>query len=439
MDSRPATKVSPKSHGFNFFLLLLVSAMQFAVASAQDLPLAAPENVGMSRERLDRIKPAMEKHIQDAHMAGAICMVLRDGKIAYFESFGASDKEAGKPMRKDAIFRIYSMSKALTVTSAMTLYDEGRFSLNDPVSKYLPEFEKMSVSVESTAPASGKRTSHLVPAERPITIRDLMRHTSGLNYTGPVDESGQPIYPKLALYGAPGESVTLAEFTKRLASAPLVHQPGTVFDYSYSIDVLGRLVEVLSGEPLDRYMAEHIFKPLHMDDTGFYVPESKWDRLATMYAANPDGTITRSNDPMQEGIKHNPGVFSGGGGLASTATDYARFLQMLLNGGELNGVRILSPKTVELMSSDHLGDLPRTGGALSPGYGFGLSFAVSHGPGATGDVGSPGEYNWAGLAGTIFWIDPREKMIGIFMVQNPFLDFAKGAQFKRLAYLSIVK
>jgi CubicO group peptidase (beta-lactamase class C family) len=218
-----------------------------------------------------------------------------------------------------------------------------------------------------------------------------------------------------------------------------VHQPGTVFDYSYSIDVLGRLVEVLSGKPLDEYMNERIFTPLHMDDTGFYVPPSKWDRLAVLYAPNPDGTIKRSDDPMQEGIKYKPSLFAGGSGLASTAGDYARFLQMLLNDGELDRVRVLSRKTVELMRVDHLGDLPRTGGALSSGYGMGLSFAVSHGPGHTGEPGSAGEYNWAGLAGTIFWVDPYERMVGVFMVQNPFFDFAKGGQFKRLAYLAIVK
>ena len=298
----------------------------------------------------------------------------------------------------------------------------------------------MKVAVEKTDPFSGKRVlSHTVPAERPITILDLLRHTSGLNYAGPRDEKGDLTYQRLGLNAAGGTDFPLSEFVKRLASAPLVHQPGTVWDYSLSIDVLGRLVEVVSGKPLDQYFAERILTPLRMQDTGFYVPEQKWNRLVTLYNLNPDGTIKRAPDADQEGAKKKPIVFMGGAGLMSTASDYARFVQMLVNGGQLDGMRILSPKTVDLMRADVLGDLPSINGLLPPpGYGFGLTFAVNRGVNRTAAIGSRGEYNWAGAAGTTFWIDPEERMVGVLMIQT-MLDLGKGSQFKQLAYQSIVE
>ena len=255
-----------------------------------------------------------------------------------------ADREANKPMTKDAIFRMYSMTKAVVAVSVMTLYEEGRFSLHDPISKFLPEFAHMKVAVEETDPATGKRSHSTTPAEREITILDLMRHTSGLNYAGPRGEDGELIYKKVL-----GDMhYPLSEFVRRLASAPLVHQPGTVWDYSYSIDVLARLVEVISGKSIDEYFSEHVFRPLHMVDTGYYVPDAKWNRLAVLYTPHPGGTAQRSNSPAQESYKKKPVLMMGGSGLVSTASDYARFVQMLLNGGELDGVRILSPKTVDL-------------------------------------------------------------------------------------------
>jgi CubicO group peptidase (beta-lactamase class C family) len=226
---------------------------------------------------------------------------------------------------------------------------------------------------------------------------------------------------------------------KRLAQAPLVHQPGTIWDYSFSMDVLGRLVEVVSGVPLDQFFADRILKRLQMEDTAFYVPEQKWGRLVTLYDQNPDGTIKRASDAAQQTAKRKPTLLMGGAGLMSTAMDYARFVQMLVNGGQLNGVRILSPKTVELMRSDVLGDLPKieVGGLPGPGYGFGLTFAVNRGPARTASIVSRGEYNWGGAAGTSFWVDPQEQMVGVLMIQT-MLDLAKGLLFKQLSYQAIV-
>lgn len=376
----------------------------------------------------------MEQDIAEGEMAGAIGLIARHGKIAYFETYGMADREANKPMRKDAIFRMYSMTKAVVAVSVMTLYEEGRFSLHDPISKFLPEFAHMKVAVEKTDPAIGKRSYSTIPAEREITILDLMRHTSGLNYAGPRGEDGELIYKKVL-----GDMhYPLSEFIRRLASAPLVHQPGTVWDYSYSIDVLARLVEVVSGKSIDEYFSERIFRPLHMVDTGYYVPEAKWNRLAILYTPHPGGTVQRSNSPAQESYKKKPVLMMGGSGLVSTASDYARFVQMLLNGGELDGVRILSPKTVDLMRSNLLGDLPSVNNVNGRvGYGFGLTFAVNLGIDKTGAIGSKGEYNWGGAAGTAFWIDPKEDMIGVFMVQVMPQRLVKD-QFKQLAYQAIV-
>ncbi len=392
------------------------------------MPQDRMPQAGLSQERLNRIRPAMERDIAQGEMAGAIGLIARHGKIAYFETYGMADREANRPMTKDAIFRMYSMTKAVVAVSVMTLYEEGRFSLRDPISKFLPEFKNMQVAVDKT----GQVTT--VPAERQIMILDLMRHTSGLNYAGPKDANGELIYKKVL-----GDmQYPLGEFIRRLASAPLVHQPGTIWDYSYSIDVLARLVEVVSGKSIDEYFSERIFQPLHMVDTGYYVPETKWNRLTTIYTPNPGGAAKRSDSPAQDSYKKKPLLMMGGSGLVSTASDYARFVQMLLNGGELDGARILSPKTVDLMSSNLLGDIPSVNNVNGRiGYGFGLTFAVNLGIDKTATIGSKGEYNWGGAAGTAFWVDPKEDMIGVFMVQVLPMRTVKD-QFKQLAYQAIV-
>jgi CubicO group peptidase (beta-lactamase class C family) len=391
------------------------------------LSAAAPEDVGLSQERLSRIRPAMERALGNGEMAGAVGLIARHGKIAYFETYGQADREAKKPMQKDAIFRMYSMTKAVTGVAVMTLYEQGYFSLRDSVSKFLPEFKTMRVAMPD-----GKT----VPAERDITILDLLRHTSGLNYAGPLDEHGGLLYKKLGIGG--DAQYPLAELVRRLASAPLVHQPGTIWDYSYSIDVLARLVEVVSKEPVDQYFAEHIFRPLKMVDTGYFVPEENWNRLAALYVPHPGGSVERLQGPAQDSYRHKPLLLGGGSGLVSTASDYLRFVQMLLNGGELEGTHILSPKTVDLMSANLLGDLPKVNNVNGRiGYGFGLTFAVNLGIDKTGAIGSKGEYNWGGAAGTAFWIDPTEDMVGVFMVQVMPQQTLKD-QFKQLAYQAIV-
>jgi CubicO group peptidase (beta-lactamase class C family) len=430
--------------------LTAVAVMLIATLHAQGLPQGTPESTGLSPERLARIKTAMDAEVAQNRVAGGVGLIARKGKVVWFESFGMADKEAARPMQKDSIFRIFSMTKAVTGVAVMILYEEGRFALSDPVSRYLPEFATMKVAVERTDPATGRSVlSHTVPAVRPITILDLLRHTSGFNYEGPHDEKGNLVYQTAGLNAAGGNDFPLSEFAKRLAQAPLVHQPGTIWDYSYSMDVLGRLVEVVSGQPLDQFFADRIFKPLRMDDTGFYVPQPKLGRLATLYNPSPKG-VARAEAVAQEAALRKPALLMGGAGLVSTAMDYARFTQMLLNGGVLEQARLLSPTTVDLMRSDVLGSLPKAlirlpvgdgppvVAELPPaGYGFGLTFAVSRGPDQTGSVSSKGEYNWAGAAGTTFWIDPDEQLVGVLMIQTMF-DLTMGSKFKQLAYQAIV-
>ena len=408
----------------------LLSCLLASLAFGASLPTAAPEQAGFSRERLNRINTVMQEHITAGDLNGASGLIARNGKVIFRETWGT--------YKPDTIVRMYSMTKAITGVAAMILYEDGKFSLSDPVSKYLPEFTTMRVAQESFD-ATGKRTYYTVPAEHPITVRDLFRHTSGLDYAGPKDENGEPAYKKLNVEGGNGwVSFDLAEAVKRLATAPLNHQPGTTFHYGFSIDVLGRLVEVVSGKPLDQFFEEQIFRPLRMTDTAFFVPEEKWSRLAVLYTPKKGGGIERSTAPAQENYKKKPTLLLGGAGLVSTLDDYARFVSMLLHDGELDGVRILGRKSVELMRSDHLGDLRRVGG-FPEGYGFGLTFAVNPGPGKTANVGSEGEYNWGGAAGTSFWIDPKEHIIGVFLINVlPSTDTVAAGQFKRMSYEALV-
>ena len=401
-----------------------------SLASAASLPNGAPEQSGFSSERLNRIDSVMKEHIESGRLHGASGLLARNGKVVLRQTWGT--------FQPDTIVRMYSMTKAVTGVAATMLYEEGRFSLTDPVSKYLPEFAKMTVAQEATD-AAKKRLYYTVPAERPITVRDLFRHTTGLDYAGPKDAAGEPAYKKLDMTGgAPQVPFDLAEAVKRLATAPLNDQPGTKWRYGYSIDVLGRLVEVTSGMTLDRFFEERIFRPLGMRDTAFFVPEEKWNRLAVLDTPGKDGKVERSTAPPQDSYKKKPVLLLGGAGLVSTLDDYARFCMMLLNEGQLDGVRLLGRKSVELMRSDHLGGIPKAGGG-NDGYGFGLTFAVNLGPGKSATVGSAGEYNWSGAAGTRFWIDPKEKMIGVFLIQVlPNTDIVAGDQFKRMAYQALV-
>jgi CubicO group peptidase (beta-lactamase class C family) len=408
----------------------LALVLTFSFVFAGSLPTAAPEQNGLSADRLNRINIVMRDHVDSHRLAGASGLIARNGKVVFRETWGE--------MKADTIVRMYSMTKAVTGVAAMMLYEEGRFSLNDPVSKYMPEFANMRVGHEYTD-ASGKKIYDSVPAERPITVRDLFRHTTGMDYAGPKVENGDAAYKKIEMLGgAPLVPFYLAEAVKRLATAPLNDQPGTTFRYGYSIDVLGRLVEVASGKTLDQFFEERIFRPLGMKDTAFYTPEEKWSRLAVLYAPKQGGGIEPNKSNAQDRFKKKPALLLGGAGLVSTLDDYARFCMMLVNDGQLDGVRLLGRKSVELMRSDHLGNLGRAG-LLAEGYGFGLTFAVNLGPGKNATVGSQGEYYWGGAAGTSFWIDPKEKMIGVFLIQVlPPTGIPAGEQFKRMAYLSLV-
>jgi CubicO group peptidase (beta-lactamase class C family) len=409
--------------------ILTLFALACGLVFGASLPTGTPEQSGLSHERLDHINTVMKDHIAKGTLNGASGLIVRNGKVVFKETWGE--------YKPDTIVRMYSMTKAVTGVAAMILYEEGKFNLNDPLSKYLPEFKNMRVGMEKFD-AQGKRTYYTVPVEHPILVRDLFRHTTGLDYAGPKEDNGDNAYKKIEMTGgAPLVPFDLAEAVKRLASVPLNDQPGTTFRYGYSIDVLGRLVEVLSGKTLDQFFAERIFQPLGMVDTAFYAPEDKWKRLATLYTTKREGGIEISKASAQDSFKKKPALLLGGAGLVSTLDDYSRFCMMLLNNGELDGARILTRKTVELMHADQLGDRPRTG-VLQEGYGFGLTFAVNMGPGKVGAVGSEGEYNWGGAAGTSFWIDPKEHMFGVFLINVlPPTGIPAADQFKRMAYLAL--
>lgn len=342
---------------------------------------------------------------------GAVALVARRGKIAYFEAVGQRDPASSAPMPKDAIFRLYSMTKPFTSVAIMMLAEEGRLVLSDPVSKFLPQLANLSVSVPRFDPDTGKAVYALVPAERQMTIQDLLRHTSGLVYAGFTSHA-----QVRELYGKAGldwRNVTAAEQIERLAKVPLAHQPGTAWEYSLSTDVLGRVVEAITGTTLSRFLGERIFTPLKMTDTAFLVPPEKAGRLAQAFATDKatgkpiellDVTAPQKND-------------AGGAGTAGTAADYARFCQMLLGGGQLDGVRLLGRATVNHMTADNLGDM-KIAGSLARGYTFGLGFAVRKETGLNPMPGSAGEYSWGGAAGTGFWIDPKGQMIILLMTQN---------------------
>jgi CubicO group peptidase (beta-lactamase class C family) len=394
---------------------------------AQSLEPVKPEQVGLSSERLDRIGQVFNHEIDQGKLPGAVVVVARKGRVAYFESFGFRDKAAGTPMTNDALFEIYSMTKPLVSVAAMTLVEEGRLQLADPVAKFLPEFANLQVSVPKFDPASGKLTYSLTSLDRPMTVQDLLRHTSGLVYGDSTDDSQvKEAYIKAGIFKPNDATYDLRDLTPddeiaRLAKLPLAHQPGTAWQYSVSTDVLGRVVEKVSGERLGDFLDERLFKPLKMVDTGFFISQSNIDRLAQPLSIDPTtGAPVKLHD-----VSARPANDSGGAGGVSTAADYLRFAQMMLNGGWLDDAQILSRTTVSLMSADHLG--PQVERAMhpseltlgTPGYTFGLGFAVRQEPGIAAVPGSQGDYMWAGYAGTYFWIDPKEELIGILMTQAP--------------------
>lgn len=386
---------------------------------------AEPHDVGFSAAGLARMTAALNRLIDAKRLPGAVAMVVRRGRLAYFEALGRRDPAQPEPMQLDSIFRVYSMTKPIVSVAVMMLFEEGRLFLHDPVARYLPEFRETRVGV--VAPDGRIDT---VPAQRAMTVQDLLRHTSGLTYEILAEAPIRKLYARAKIYR---RDWTNAEFTQSLAQLPLMYQPGTVWDYSRATDVLGRLVEVVSGQALRDFFATRIFQPLNMVDTGFHVPTSEHHRLAEPFAVDPDtGADVRVLD-----VREPVAMDMGGGGLVSTAADYARFTQMLLNGGTLDGQRLLSRKTVELMTSDHLGGIPSVNDLLPPGHGFGLGFAVRRESGIAPVAGSAGSYFWGGMAGTTFWVDPREELHAVLMVQAPGLRDEVRAVFRNLVYGAI--
>jgi CubicO group peptidase (beta-lactamase class C family) len=410
-------------------LLLIVTAAAPAPAQ-QRLPQAKPETVGMSSERLERIEEALQSYVGQGEIAGAATLVVRDGRIVARDSAGVMDLATGVPMRTDALFLIASMTKPVTSVAAMMLVEEGRMMLSDPISRYLPGFAEQRVLVPDSEAPGGIR---LEPARRQITVRDLLTHRSGISY-GFIDNTAVgDAYRAAGVQDGPGAvGLTQAENMARLAPLALAHHPGSAFRYGLSTDVLGHLVEVVSGMPLDEFFRRRIFAPLAMHDTDFHVPEAKVGRLAAMHTQERDGTL-RSTGPDPR----NSSLLSGGSGLYSTLDDYARFGQMLLNKGELDGVRILGTKTVELMTVSHTTDI---GGAVAGGgQDFGLGFGVLAELGRSSSMGSEGNFGWGGAWGTTFWADPQERIVAVGMIQLSGGQTRFQGGFRNAVYQAVVE
>lgn len=396
----------------------------------------------MSSVRLARLTRALQAEVDNGHVAGAVALVLRRGRVLALDTVGWADRDTRTPMRSNTIFRIASMSKAITSVATMMLVEEGKLLLGDPVAKFLPEFENQRVVV-----AAGGGRDSLVPAQRRITVHDLLTHRSGIAYVFIDGTPNVGYYRRAGIAdGIGGGDGTIAEMVAKIAAQPLAFQPGTKMQYGLNSDVLGRLIEVVSGVPFDRFLTERIFRPLKMHDTYFYVPDDKVARIAVPYTIDSTGRL-RVMDSVQEvghvvfrgrGSRGSRTYFSGGAGLYATASDYARFLQMLLNGGELDGVRLLSPKTVELMTASATGDLSPP--PLGPGRGFGLGFGVVTDVGLSERYGSIGRYWWGGIYGSEYWVDPHEQLVAVLMIQRyPTWGLGLDERFQTLTYQAIVR
>jgi len=393
------------------------------------LKLVVPEKLGLSGPRLERLMAVLQDEVDRKRLPGAVAVVARHGKMALYDSVGLLNPATGETMHRDARFRIYSMTKPIMSVAAMMLMEEGRLLLSDPVAKYLPEFAGQQVALLQGSDIT------LQPVQRPATLHDLLRHTAGMTYeflgSGPVQRQ----YSQLRL-GSRERS--LAEFTRELAGLPLMFEPGTVFEYSRATDVLGRVVEVVADQPLQTFLQDRLFDPLAMPNTSFIVPPEFHGHIAEPFARDPEGGFQmRVID-----VRTDATLASGGGGLISTAHDYARFLQFMLNRGELDGVRLLGPHTVDFMTTDHLGALPvATGGSqamLPAGHGFGLGFAVRKQLGLAPVPGSAGTYFWGGLAGTTFFVDPTLNLFACLMLQAPNQREYYRMLFRNMVYAAVL-
>ena len=400
---------------------------------AQELTTARPEAIGMSSERLSRLTNALQSYVDNDRLAGAVAIVARRGKIAYLEAFGHRDEESGSRMTTDAIFRIASQTKALVSVGVMMLQEEGELLITDPIGKYLPEFMATTV-----AQPNDDGSYDVVAAARPITIRDLLTHTAGISYgSGPASEE----WEKAAITGwyFADRDEPVGDVMARAAELPFDAQPGERWVYGYNTDILGAMIEKISGQTLAAFLRERLLDPLALDDTHFFLPADKTDRLATVYSSLEGGGIEQAPAPGQmvgqgayvDGPRKS---FSGGAGLLSTARDYATFLQMMLNGGELDGTRVLSRTTVELMTVSHLGHIP-----FRPGQGFGLGFFVVEEPGTAGGPESVGTYGWGGAYHSTYWVDPKEELVVVYLTQLiPALNLDDHGKLRTLVYQSII-
>lgn len=433
-------------------LTILLVAFLAPTLCAQGLPTADPGDVGLSDERLERLERVMQEYVDEDQIAGAVSLIARRGRQAHLEAYGVADVETQRQMETDAIFRIASMSKPITSVAVMMLYEEGHFRLNDPVGRYIPALADLDV-LEVTDSVSG--SYRRVPARRPVTIRHLLTHTSGITYRFMGDFGGSYKQRLLSkLYGEAGVTDGLVEhdgdlagLVEKLGELPLLHQPGEGYSYGLSVDVLGHLVEVVSGMSFDEFLRTRLFEPLGMEDTHFFLPAEKSRRLASVHAPEGEGGIEKVDGRVEgEHLVYSSTYttgehrthFSGGAGLSSTARDYARFAQMLLNGGELDGVRILSPVTVDFMTSDHIGDI--RSGPVSPGSGgFGLGFGIDGPPNRVGELGSEGAFRWGGFFNTTFWVDRANELVAILMTQIYPNTTDIQDKFRIMTYQSIVE
>lgn len=415
--------------------LCLLALLSSGSWSALALPEGEPEELGFSGDRLDRLPRVLEGYVEDSQLAGGVVLVAREGRIAHHSAFGFRDIEADDPMATDDLFRIASQTKAIISVAVMMLQEQGQLLITDPLHRYLPEYAETTVAVPDEDGGY-----EVVPAERPITIRDLLTHTSGISYgSGPAADQ----WAEAGLQGwyTAHLDEPIRETVRRMASLPFDAQPGERWVYGYNTDILGALVEVVSGQPLDTFLQERVFAPLGMNDSRFFLTtDPQRDRLVTVYSSGENGLVRAPDESrMQaqggyaEGPQRN---FSGGAGLVSTARDYARFLQMLLNGGELDGTRLLSPKTVQLMTVNHVGELSH----FYPGNGFGLGFSVRQDLGSAGTPGTPGEYSWLGAYHSIYWVDPVEDLLVVYLTQLiPARDIDDFGKLRALIYQAITE
>ena len=397
----------------NFYFLFIFFISSFAFAQDTPLPEVKPETVGFSSDRLSRIDTIFGKGISENKIPGAVIAIARRGKLVYYKAFGMQNAEKNIPMSKDSIFRIYSMTKPLVSVAAMKLHEEGKIYLSEPVGKYIPELMQMNVVNENITDNENNKIIKIVAAKNKIKIHDLLRHTSGFTYGIFGKAAAKKILKDSTIGTLDTMHISLENYVSTISKLPLAYEPGTHWEYGRSVEVLGYLVEVVSNSNLDDFMKKNIFEPLNMKDTGFYVPAEDWKRISE--------SLNNKDEPQLIDIRKKPKLLTGGHGLVSTAGDYLRFIQMMLNRGILDGNRVLGSKTVDYMASNHLGKNISRAGPLylpGPGYGFGLGFAVRENEGVSAWPGSVGEYFWGGYAGTYFWVDPKEDLVVVSMTQS---------------------